>query len=302
MGRTSIKRALFCLLVLCLSHHGAEAGDILTPLQTRSIAPDGVLISTDWGPGTKGITDPLSFDQFNPSLGTLEAVYVTMSTTIRNDFKLIFVNTPITTTIYVATSQTSDPSILADPVKRAELTDGPTVILNGPNATSQIFGPPATTQPVDFLQMTKPSGTWSSLLPIHDPHFIQPIVTTQSYSRTLDATNAGTLLPSFIGMGQVDLPLTATAYSSFYSDSGNGGGTCSPRPMPSSPFSTSTRRPSPNRPASSLRRSGSARRSSPTSLCDRCNAARARATMDARSHPHKQIDEPLSWIETALST
>ena len=147
-----------------------------------------------------------------------------MSTTIRNDYMLTFVSTPITTTLYVATSRTSDPSILTDPVKRAQLTDGPTVILNGPDGLSQIFGPPATTQPVDFLQMTEPSGKWSSLLPITDPNYISPTMTEQSYSRTLDASNAGTLLPRFIGAGMVDLSLTATAFSSFFSDSGNGGG------------------------------------------------------------------------------
>jgi hypothetical protein len=224
MGRTRIAHTLFCLLILSLSQRGAEAGQILTPLQTRSIAPQGVLVSTDWGPGTNGITNPLSFDRFDPKLGTLEAVYVTMSTTIRNDYILTFVNTPITTTLYVATSKTPDPSILSDPTKRAKLTDGPTVILNGPDGISQIFGPPATTQPVDFLRMTETSGRWSSLLPINDPNYIAPTMTDQSYSRALDAANAGSLLAGFIGTGMVDLPLTATAYSSFFTDSGNGGG------------------------------------------------------------------------------
>jgi len=224
MGQTSIAYTLSCLLVLCLSQGGVEAGQILSPLQTRSIAPQGVLISTDWGPGTNGITNPLSFDQFDPKLGTLEAVYVTMSTTIRNDYILTFVNTPITTTLYLATSNTSDPSILSDPVKRTQLTDGPTVVLNGPDGISQIFGPPATTQPVDFLRMTESSGRWSSLLPIDDPNYISPTMTDQSYSRILDAANAGSLLAGFIGTSKVDLPLTATAFSSFFTDSGNGGG------------------------------------------------------------------------------
>ena len=78
------------------------------------------------------------FDQFNPSLGTLQAVDVTMSTTIRNDYTLTFpVPTPIPTTVYVATSETTDPSILADPTKRALLTDGPTVTLYAPNGVTR---------------------------------------------------------------------------------------------------------------------------------------------------------------------
>jgi len=104
------------------------------------------------------------------------------------------------------------------------LTDGPTVTLFGPNGTAQIFGAPATTQPVDFVQMTESSGTWSSLLPITNPNFIPPTMTQQSYSRTLTDSNAPSLFSDFIGIGNVDLPVTATAFSSFYSSSGNGGG------------------------------------------------------------------------------
>ena len=222
MGRSKIVFKLSCLVAFWLAQHGADAGQILTPLQTQSIAPSGDLIATNWGPGTTGITNPLAFDQFNPSLGTLDAVYVTMSTTIRNDYMLKFPNTP--TTIYVATTATQDASILADPGKVAQLTDGPTVILFAPNG-AQIFGPPATRQPVDLVQMTQSSpGTWSSLLPITDPHYISPTMTQQSYQRTLDTSNASLLLPDFIGTGKVDLPLTATAFSSFFSSSGNGGG------------------------------------------------------------------------------
>jgi hypothetical protein len=178
----------------------------------------------DWGPGTDGVTSPVTFDQFDPSLGTLLAIDLTLSTTIRNDYTLTFLPTPIPTTLYLATSSTSDPSILTDPAKRAALTDGPTVTVFGPDGSSQIFGAPGTTQPVDLLQMTRPSGTFSSLLPITDPNFIPPTITQQSFSRTLDPTNAGLLFSDFLGTGTVDLRVTATAFSSFFSDSGNGGG------------------------------------------------------------------------------
>jgi hypothetical protein len=224
MGRPKIVFKLSCLVVFWLSQHGAEAGQFLTPLQTQSIAPPGVLIPTNWHQGTSGITDPLVFQQFNPSLGTLDAVDVTMTATIRNDYTLTFVPTPITTTLFVATSATTDSSILADPVKRAMLTDGPTVTLFGPDGIAQIFGPPATRQPVDFVTLTKPSGTFSSTLPVTDPNFIPPTMTTASFSQHLDTSNAASLLPDFIGPGTVNLPVQATAFSSFFSDSGNGTG------------------------------------------------------------------------------
>jgi PEP-CTERM motif len=218
MRRRTVAFQLACLTVLSLFQHSAAGGE--TPLQTQSTSVG--LVATDWGPGTSGITDPLMFAQFNPSLGTLTAIDITLTTNIRNDYILNFPNTVPSTTLYVATSATSDPSVLADPAKRALLTDGPTVTLYGPGNT-QIFGAPATRQPVDFVELTKPGGppptnTYSSLLPVTNPNFIPPTITEQSYSRTLDPANA------FIGNGNVDLDVTATAFSSFFSSSGNGGG------------------------------------------------------------------------------
>jgi hypothetical protein len=215
---------LLCLASFLLSHHPAAGAEIVTPLQTQSTSPSGVLVATDWSTGTTGITNPLNFDQFNPKLGTLSAIDITLATTIRNDYELIFVNTPIPTTLYVATSQTTDPSVLANATERAQLTDGPSVTLFGPNGTTQIFGAPATRQPVDFVEMTESSGTWSSLLPITSPNYIPPTMTEQSFSLSLTAANAPSLFSEFIGTGEVDLPVTASAFSSFYSNSGNGGG------------------------------------------------------------------------------
>jgi hypothetical protein len=215
---------LFCIASLLLYQHPAAGGEILTPLQTQSTSPSGVLVATDWTTGTTGISNPLSFDQFDSKLGKLSAIDVTLTTTIRNDYVLTFVNTPTPTTIYVATSQTTNPSVLANPTERAALTDGPAVTLFGPNATTQIFGAPATRQPVDLVEMTESSGTWSSLLPITNPHYIAPTMTEQTFSLTLTAANAPALFSEFIGMGHVDLPVAATAFSSFYSTSGNGGG------------------------------------------------------------------------------
>lgn len=224
-----MRRRLDCLALICLTfwllpQHPVIGGQVLTPVQSQSTSPPGVLVPTNWGPGTTGVTNPLVFNQFNPNLGTLTSVDVTMTTTVRNDYELKFVTTPVPTTIFVATSQTSDPSVLTDPTKRALLTDGPTVTLYGPNGTTQIFGAPGTRQPVDFVQLTESSGTWSSLLPVTSPNYIAPTMTEQSFALGLTASSAPSLFSDFIGTGQVDLPVTASAFSSFFTSSGNGGG------------------------------------------------------------------------------
>jgi PEP-CTERM motif len=224
MRRRTIAFELSCIAFLLLSDHPVVGGQILTPLQTQSTSPPGVLVATDWGPGTNGVTTSLSFAKFNPNLGSLTAIDITVTATIRNDYELIFVRTPTPTTIAVASSQTADPSVLADPTKRSMLSDGPKVTLFAPNGIAQILGPPATRQPVDFVQMTKSSGTWSSLLPTTNPNYIPPTITQQSNSTTLTDSNAHSLFSDFIGTGTLDLPINATAFSSFYSSSGNGGG------------------------------------------------------------------------------
>jgi hypothetical protein len=202
----------------------ARGGGSVTPTQTQSTSPAGVLVDTNWTAGTAGINNPLVFNQFNPSLGTLTSINITMTSTIRNDYELVFTQTPTPTTLYVATSATSDPSVLANPALRAQLTDGPNVTLYGPNGTTQLFGAPGTSQPVDFVTLTEPKGTYSSLLPVTNPNYIPPTVTEQSFQRMLTAADSASLFNEFIGTGTVDLPVIATAFSSFYSNTGNGGG------------------------------------------------------------------------------
>jgi hypothetical protein len=212
--------ALSFLAVLSLGHRPAAGGEVSTPLQTESIP----MTPTDWGPGTGGIANPLAFQQFNPKLGTLTAIDLTLQMTVRNNFELIFPSSPTPTTLYVATTATMNPSVLANPSQVQLLTDGPTVTVTAPNGVTQLFGGPATTVPVDVVSLTESGGTWSSTLPVTDPHYIPPSNVQLSLARTLDASNAASLLPEFIGTGLADLPITAVAHSSFYSSSGNGGG------------------------------------------------------------------------------
>lgn len=142
MRRRTVGIELACLAFLLLSLRPAVAGEVevVTQPQMQETSKAGVLVPTNWGVGTSGITSPFIFEQFDPKLGTLSFIELTLKTAVLNDYELVFVPTPIITTLYVATSQTSDPSILADPTKRAALTDGPTITVFGPNGTTQIFG------------------------------------------------------------------------------------------------------------------------------------------------------------------
>ena len=220
MPRRTHAFALSSLVLVSLCHRTAAGGPMTTPLQTQSIP----MTPTDWGPGTRGLVDPLPFQQFDPSLGTLTAVDLTLQMTIRNDFMSRFAPTPTPTTISVATTQTSDPRVLADPNRVQQLTDGPTFTLKGPDGLTPLFGAPRTTLPVDVVSLTEPAGTWSSMLPATDPHFIPPRHAQLSFARTLDTSSAASLLRQFIGSGTIDLPLMAIAYSSFSSHNGNGSG------------------------------------------------------------------------------
>jgi hypothetical protein len=220
MRRRTIAYELACLAALWLGHRPVAGGQIITPPQTVSIP----MIQTNWGPGTPGINDPLNFQGFDSTLGTLTGVELTLSLTVRNDFLLVFPATPTPTTLYAATTQTTDPSVLANPSLVKQLTDGPGETLMAPDRSTQLFGGPGARLPVDVVSLTEPSGTWSSMLPVTDPHFIPPSIATISLTRTLDPSVAS-LLAEFIGKGTINLGATAAANSSFYSDSGNGSGT-----------------------------------------------------------------------------
>jgi hypothetical protein len=211
--------ALSVLAVLTPLHQVAAGGLLITPPQTGSIPTT----PTNWDTGSRGFNHHLIFQQFDPSLGTLKGVEITLSSTIRNDYMLIFAMTPIPSTLYAATTATTDPSILSDPNKVQQLTDGPTVTLKAPDGIATIFGGPGATLPVDVVSLSEPSGTFSSMLPSTDPHFIAPSIATLSLSRTIDSSEPA-LFAQFIGKDTIDLRATAVAFSSFYSNSGNGGG------------------------------------------------------------------------------
>ncbi len=198
---------------------GATAGGTFsTALQSQSIA----MTPVSGGSGMPVLGSPLAFSKFDPTLGNLEGVALSFTATIRNDFILTFASTPTPTAIYVATTEAADPGVLANPTLAQQLADGPSIELRGP-AGSTLFGGPATTMPVDVVSITASSGTYSSMDAIADPHYIAPDQATFTLSQTINTTNPG-LLSAFVGPGTIDLPVLAVAHSSFYSNSGNGGG------------------------------------------------------------------------------
>ena len=115
MRSRTLACGVLCVACVCLSRQ--TLGGSVTSVQTQSTSPSGGLTATNWSAGTAGINNPLVFNQFDPKLGTLTSVDITLTTNIRNDFMLVFVPTPIVTTIDVATTQTTDPSVLNDPRK-----------------------------------------------------------------------------------------------------------------------------------------------------------------------------------------
>jgi hypothetical protein len=221
MYRRAIASALSLLAALALSHRDAAGGPVTTALETRSIP----MTTTNWGAGTSGITDPLNFTGFDTSLGTLTGVEITLSLTVRNDYIMVFPSTLTPTTLYLATTQTSDPSILANRSLVQQLTDGPSETLMAPDRVAAIFSGAGTRLPVDVVSLTEPAGTWSSFLPVTSPNYIAPSIATISLSITINNSNLASLLSEFIGSGTFGLPITANANSSFYSSSGNGSGT-----------------------------------------------------------------------------
>jgi hypothetical protein len=195
MSRRKIGFHLSGLAILLVSHQTVARGDT-TPVQTVMTG----MVQTNWIPGTTGVTTP-TFTQFDPSLGTLTAINLTLTTNVDNTYSFDFVNKSTIT----VTNAISGSSLI-----------GPTISIFGPGATV-VAGSPGTVsgnaiftavQPVDMNEiLTESSGTYT-----------QTTNYTNFYSTVLTDT-AG-----FIGTGSVVLDAEAFAYSTFHSDNGNGGG------------------------------------------------------------------------------
>jgi hypothetical protein len=224
MSRRAIVFGVLCLSIASLSAR-TEVSAAVTPVQTDSIP----LTQTNWGPGTSSISsvNPMTFTQFNPSLGTLDAVNLTFTYSALNVVTMKFI-TPSTTTIQVSTASAADP------------THGTQITLNGPSNTpgSNLF---TASLPVWTYTRTEGGSTISpstpvifssnpNQVPVGSPFFLTPDQNPTNTSNSITGTLLKTLsdpasLALFQGTGTIGLPANAMAASHFSTSTGNGGAT-----------------------------------------------------------------------------
>jgi hypothetical protein len=184
--------------------------------QTQEVQPGATppnsqvpLVPSNWGPGTPNINDPLVFNRFDPSLGTLSSITVSFNPTIANSFTVTVPNNSPLTTVTLSTG----PSVTGD-------TGGPLVDVKGPDGTTDLFSPLLLQQPVAVRTVSGGPGVYSSTA--SGSNFIPPVITSPTFTENLLPSNP--VFSQFIGTGTVSLPVTATASSSVLVNSGNGTG------------------------------------------------------------------------------
>lgn len=204
-----------CCLAIALFLNLPDASATLTPVQTESIP----LTQTDWNSTTPQLlgSNPMVFNQFNSSLGTLDAVNLTVSYTTVEAAGMVF-TTPATMTLSTAFPGTHTGTQFT--------LEGPGTSGNLLTATAPVFtytrtyGTAGQTLPQWFSTDTNRFAPGSPFLLTPDG---QPGNTTNSFTatKTITITNPAQLA-LFTGSGTVDLPAAAKAWSSFTTSSGNG--------------------------------------------------------------------------------
>jgi len=192
---------------------GTGALAAVTAPQTDTITPT----ETNWGPNTPSLLgkNPLVFQQFDPGLGTLQSVTVTMQYIASNEASITF-TTP--STIILRTSLPNS------------ITQGTTFTLGGPTGGSQ----PLLTASAPVVTYTATYGgqpgqtlpqTFSSAAGTPPQFLLTPIggsnVVNGSKTTVL---NGSADLALFTGTGTVSLPAIAIAGTTFISNTGNGRG------------------------------------------------------------------------------
>jgi hypothetical protein len=212
---------LFCLAMLFLGESSAIAA--VTPIATTALQTDSIAPTVpNWSPTTPSLQgqNPLVFSQFNPALGQLQSVNLTMTFTTS---EVVNMNFTTASTITLRSSSAQAPNA------------GPTITLNGPSGSGNLltasapvftytktYGGPGQTLPQSFSNDTTKFQPGS-------PFFLtpngQPNNLTSSFtgSKSLTITDPGQL-SLFTGTGTVGLPAFATAGSFFSTTSGNGSG------------------------------------------------------------------------------
>lgn len=177
-----------CLAALAFCGLTGSTHAAVTPTQTLSIP----LNDTNWSAGhMESGSNPLSFLKFDPALGTLKAVNLTLDYTFMHDISMTY-DTPAT--IYVNVT-------------------GKTISVDGPNQTSLISA-----NPVD-------ANISKSLAQGQFPNVVTLPTKNQSGSTGLISLSSAADLKLFLGSSAHDailLPVVAGAHSDNGVDSGNG--------------------------------------------------------------------------------
>jgi len=195
----------FCLAFACWLS-GSIASASVTPVQTQTIAPAYAV----WSPSTTFQGGPLVFDKFDPALGNLQSVNLTVSYSFTNKVSMTFTNPSAPQTISLTTALPESPTV------------GPTITLNGPTggplstlltvsapvvSYTRTYGGPGQTQPQTF------SNNPSQFAP-GSPFFLTPDGMPNNPTSTFTGTRTITInnpsqLALFLGSGNFGLPASA---------------------------------------------------------------------------------------------
>lgn len=200
----AISCGLFCFALASLvGVAGARAA--VTPVQSASIP---VTTQTNWSPATPSLSgmDPLVFNQFDPNLGTLTGVNITLSYTASHTVSMSFVNS---STIMVKTAPVA--------IELDRSVGGALLTASVPSVTYSQQGTVGQT-----YSTSAPVGSQFYLTPVGVPHNTPNTPQTGSTSIALSSSSD---LALFTGTGTIGLPASAAAgIATITSDSGNGSG------------------------------------------------------------------------------
>ncbi|WP_406696931.1 choice-of-anchor E domain-containing protein [Singulisphaera sp. Ch08] len=194
-----------CLAVSLLGGLSVQAA--VTPVQTQSIAPAYAI----WGPNTtfQG-QDPLVFSKFDPGLGTLQSVNISVSYSFSHKVSMTFGDSSDRQTISLTSALPQTPTV------------GPTITLNGPangplstllTATAPVvtytrsYGSPGENLPQSFSNNPNQFSPGS-------PFFLTPdgmpdnLTSTFTGTQTLAITDPSQVA-LFQGSGTLGLPASA---------------------------------------------------------------------------------------------
>ncbi len=211
MSRPANAVFVFCLGVIAALNPPASRAAAISSTQTAVLPPT----STNFTAGSANVS-PLVLNKFDTQNGSLvlDSVDLTFHAKVTNQFSMTFpTNGPSTITTSVATGDTNTP--------------GPTITMFQPDGVHPLLTVKAANDPaflsraVSYNPASGGSNVFSSALDSKSPNYIAPATTEAS--NTLHLTSPSDLA-LFTGKGFVGLPVSAQAFSSFTSSSGNGFG------------------------------------------------------------------------------